>query len=125
MSDVFDLGRLGYRELRIAGELLLAYGEERPDAWDDTGVKLCFNPVSGMVFLTNQDFQVLALNGDKAEIFYALPYSGSEGFISELWDDFQSESIVHEDYEYLADYLKAEGMYKEARQVEEAMNDGK
>ena len=54
-----DLSEFGWRELKVAAELLTALIEQgAPDDFEPTGVRLMFNKRSGFVFLTNADFQV-------------------------------------------------------------------
>lgn len=120
-NDIFDLSRMGYRELAEASELLKAYTEARPEAWDDSGVKLAYNSYSGVVFLTNDISQELRLRDGNAEMYYWLSYAGEEGHIDELYESFKNGGIDPEDYEQLANYLEGEGMSKEADEVRKAM----
>jgi hypothetical protein len=46
-----------------------------------------FNTHSGNVFLTNAEFQVVMMNGDKLESFYTDFETGEEGFKEELSDE--------------------------------------
>lgn len=123
MEELLDLSKLGYREAEEAGKLLLAYTKSRPDNWYDEGVKLAFNSYNGNVFLLNDDYQVLMLNGDKAEIYYSLSCDGYEGFIEDLYDDFRNGNIDERNYDQLADYLEAENMTAEAEEVRQAIRD--
>jgi hypothetical protein len=80
-----DLSKFGWRERRIAAELLTAscdYGF--PDDFADDEVQIMMNTQSGNVFLTNADFQVAMMNGDKLESFYSCPECGHEGFKEEM-----------------------------------------
>jgi len=42
------------------------------------------NIQSGYVFLTNSEFQVAMMNGDKLEVFYTDFETGEEGFLEDL-----------------------------------------
>lgn len=121
MQDMYDLSNMGERKLERAGELLKAYAKGRPEAWVDTGVKLAFNAGSGVVFITNDEFQTLELRDGKAEMLYALYYDGTEGFIDELYASFKNGDIDEHNYDELARYLEGEGMTAEAEEVREAI----
>lgn len=121
MLDIYDISKMGYRELAEAGKLLEAYAEERPASWCDEGVRLACNSDSGCVFLTNEDGQVLMLYGDKVALSYSLTYGDNEGFIDELYEEFKNGDIDKQDYEELACYLEAEQMTDEAEQVHKAL----
>lgn len=83
-----NLGDFGWRELKIARDLLDKMIEEGlPDEFYDEGVEIMFNRHSGKVFLVNEEFQVAMLNGDELEMFYSCPECGAEGFADEIeWD---------------------------------------
>lgn len=113
-----DLSDFGYRELHLLNELITAMIEQGlPDDFYDDGVVPMFNAYSGNVFLTNSDYQVAMMNGDKLESFYYLSYHGTEGFADDLYYEFQSGNIAKEDCEQLADILEANGMTDEATNV--------
>ena len=78
------------RELRMAEELLhqLNCGN-LPDEFLRDEVTIMFNVQSGYVFLTNSDFQVAMMNGDKLEMWYNCPECGTEGFQEDI--DFNPE----------------------------------
>jgi hypothetical protein len=80
-----DLTKLGYRERKMAEELLHAWNEAGlPEDFDDNEVTIMMNTNSGYVFLTNSDFQVAMMNGDNLEMFYTDPETGEEGFLEDL-----------------------------------------
>jgi len=88
MSTTTDLSQFGYRERKMAAELLTASVEQGfPDDFDDDGVTVMMNMHSGNVFLTNADYQVAMLNGDKLESFYSCPQCGHEGFAEDMAHD--------------------------------------
>ena len=61
-------------------------------------------PNSGYVFLTNCDYQVAMLVGDRLESHYCTPYNGHEGFIEDLVDDIDN-SWNDEDIEFVMDIV--------------------
>lgn len=81
-------------------ELLLKEYREKglPKDFSPNEVVPTFNMNSGNVFLTNSEYQVAMLNGDKLESFYNCPQCGYEGFL---------EDMAHgEDDKYCQEYLK-------------------
>jgi len=96
-----DLAKFGWRERKMAAELLNAMCEQGlPVDFVNDEVTIMFNTHSGNVFLTNSEFQVAMMNGDKLESWYTLPYSGEEGFREDF--EGRSEDEFHpEDWEYL------------------------
>lgn len=82
-----DLTQFGYRERKLAEELLHAWNENGlPEDFHDENVTIMMNQYSGNVFLTNDEFQVAMMNGDSLESFYSCPECGHEGF-KEDFDD--------------------------------------
>jgi len=80
-----DFSKFGYRERKLAIELLIAWNEQGlPEDFLDDEVIIMMNTHSGNVFLTNADFQVAMMNGDKLESFYTDFETGQEGFKEEL-----------------------------------------
>lgn len=85
MTTTTDLTKFGYRERKLAEELLKAWREQGlPEDFYESEITIMFNTHSGCVFLTNSDFQVAMLNGDKLESFYTDFDTGEEGFKDEL-----------------------------------------
>ena len=102
-----NLAEFGYRELALAGEILTAYAD-RKDAcpyFTGEGVQLMMNTHSGNVFLTDEDCNVLMMNGNKLEGFYSNPYEGHEGFFEDLLNDW-NENWHEEDSDYLVRLAK-------------------
>ena len=102
MSTTTNLEDFGFRELKMAGELLSAYKDYDKDKtrfFDSEGVHVMFNMNSGYVFLTNSEYQVAMLNGDKLEDFFTCPICGHEGFL----EDMVHGEDDHECQEYLQD----------------------
>lgn len=101
--DYCDLAIFGERELLLASDLLRSYtlaGQRRdgvqynylPESWDDSGVKLAFNPNSGEVFLTNEDYQSLVNTDDGVAMWYFTPYYGVEGTLEEIAEAFINDA---------------------------------
>ena len=85
MSTTTDLSKFGYREwemLRDTLDAMIKHG--LPSDFENDGVHPMFNMNSGHVFLTNAEYQVAMLNGDKLESFYSCPECGHEGFRDEI-----------------------------------------
>lgn len=104
-----DFSEFGNRERRMATELLNAWETQGlpDDFWDDE-VTIMMNFGSGNVFLTNSEFQVAMMNGNKLESFYVTPYEGHEGFKDEL-QELDRESLNQDDIDFLVDI----GVFKE------------
>jgi hypothetical protein len=86
----------------MAAELLTASCNNGfPDDFNDDEVVLMMNMNSGNVFLTNSDYQVAMMNGDKLESFYSCPQCGHEGF---------KEDMAHDDGAECQRYLKDIGV---------------
>ena len=80
-----DFSRFGYREREMAEELLKAWREQGlPENFENDSVIIMMNLYSGNVFLTNADYQVAMMNGDRLESFYTDFETGEEGFKEEL-----------------------------------------
>jgi hypothetical protein len=83
-----NLSKFGWRERRMAATLLTAACDNGlPDDFDDDGMTICMNTYSGNVFLSNSDYDVAMMNGDKLESFYSCPECGHEGFKDEMQHD--------------------------------------
>jgi len=94
-----DLAQFGHREKKMAGVLLLAMNEQGlPQDFYDDEVTVMMNKNSGNVFLTNSDYQVAMMNGEKLESFYSCPICGHEGF--------KDEMVHNEDNIECQEYLK-------------------
>jgi len=84
-STTTDLAKFGYRERKMARELLQASEDQGfPEDFNDDEVTIMMNFNSGNVFFTNSDCQVAMMNGDKLESFYSCPNCGNEGFADEV-----------------------------------------
>ena len=86
MTTITDLAGFGFRELRMAAELLTAYCED-PPGFLGNGIRLMMNTYSGCVFLTDEDLNVAMMNGDRLEQFHVCPECGAEGFAEDMPDN--------------------------------------
>ena len=103
------LDKFGYRELAELNTLIQAYANagnyttdpadtskgkiyaELPESWYDNGVYPDFNPDSGMVFLSNSDYQTLVNTEYGLMMWYNTPYNGHEGTLFDL-----AEAVTHD-----------------------------
>jgi hypothetical protein len=100
-----NLEKMGYREMAEVKDILTAYMEYGvPSDFYNDGATIEFNPNSGYVFLTNSEYQVAMLVGDRLESWYITPYNGHEGFIEDLVDDVDN-SWNDEDIEFIANIV--------------------
>lgn len=100
MTTTTDLQDFGFRELRLAAELLTAYCE-RPPGWLGCGVHLMMNRMSGCVFLTDEDCNVAMMNGGALDAWLFTPYDGYEGFIDELTEQYGPDDLHADDADYI------------------------
>ncbi len=107
MSTTTNLADFGYRELDMAADLLKAYANGKgPDDFETEGVTLMMNQNSGNVFLTNEEAQVLMMNGDSLEMWHYTPYRGHEGFAEDLKAEYEAnpDDWHEDDIQYLIDF---------------------
>ena len=110
-----NLADFGHRERVELVRLLDAWNNNGlPEGFDCEGVRPAFNANSGNVFLVNAEYQTAMLSGDALELWHFLPYSGQEGFLSDLLDELEPESLNAEDLEYLQQYAPNFGTTEEA-----------
>lgn len=113
-----NLSDFGYRELEMLEELLRAMREQGlPEDFYNNEVHPMMNQISGNVFLTNSEYQVAMMNGDKLESFYTLSYHGREGFLDELLIDYNNGNIMEEDWEQLANICESNGEEEKAEEI--------
>ncbi len=75
------LSDFGPRERGMLVELLTAWKKQGlPENFYDYEVEAMMNRNSGNVFLTNEEFQVAMMNGDRLEMWHSCPNCGHEGF---------------------------------------------
>ncbi len=83
-----DFSKFGHRERKLAEQLLRAWNKQGlPEDFYNEEVTIMFNTHSGNVFLTNSEFQVAMMNGDRLESFYTDFETGEEGFKNELSEE--------------------------------------
>lgn len=75
----------------MAAELIQGYSENSHLLGD--GISLTFNLNSGYVFLTDDEFNVAMMNGDKLEIFHTCFNCGNEGFAEDFKSGEESETL--------------------------------
>lgn len=76
-----DLADFRSRERWLLVELLTAWDKQAlPEDFYDDEVRPMMNRNSRNVFLTNSEFQVAMMNGDKLEMWHRCPNCGHEGF---------------------------------------------
>lgn len=73
-----DFCGFGYRELDLAADLLKKQADEPADFLGDD-IKVCFNANSGMVFLSDEDYNVAVEENGKLVQFFTCPECGAEG----------------------------------------------
>ena len=113
-----NLSDFGYRELEMLEELLRAMREQGlSEDFYNNEVHPMMNQISGNVFLTNSEYQVAMMNGDKLESFYTLSYHGREGFLDELLIDYNNGNIMEEDWEQLANICESNGEEEKAEEI--------
>lgn len=77
-NTMCDLSKFGYRELSEASILLKLYSEDCTEFLGD-GLTLNFNPNSGCVFLSDEDYNVAVEENGKLVQFFSCPQCGNEG----------------------------------------------
>jgi hypothetical protein len=76
-----DISDFGSRERAMLVDLLIAWEKQGlPDDFYEDEVVPMMNKNSGNVFLTNSEYQVAMMNGDRLESFYSCFNCGHEGF---------------------------------------------
>lgn len=81
MSTTTNIADFGYSELKELRRLIDAWMDQGlPEDFEGFEVHPMMNKNSGKVFLTNDEYQVAMMNGDKLESWYCCGYCGHEGF---------------------------------------------
>ena len=84
-SVTTDLADFGMREHETTRDLLHAWIEfGLPDDFEHDEVRVALNMGSGIVFLTNAEFQVAVLRDGYLVSWYSSPFSGHEGTAADL-----------------------------------------
>ena len=95
------LENFGNRELRQASKLLEALIEQECPIYKSE--LSLFLGHDGNVYLTNDDYELAGMNGNKLDKWHYLPYSGEEGYLKDLLSYLNEYNT--EDREYLKSYL--------------------
>jgi hypothetical protein len=95
MTTTTNLSDFGNRERAIAIELMTEWNNGNLPSdfkvgFEENNVQIMMNTTSGNVFLTNDEYQVAMMNGEKLESYYTSPYNGIEGFYDDLVDKYES-----------------------------------
>lgn len=107
-----DFAKFGYRERKMAEELLRAWNDNGlPENFDDEGVTIMMNMNSGNVFLTNENCDVAMMNGDELESWYFCPYCGHEGFAEDMQHEPEDRDCT--------DYMRSIGVIADEDEAEE------
>lgn len=79
-----NLADFGYSERAELIRLLNAWHTQGlPEDFYNEDVHAMMNTNSGYVFLTNSEYEVAMMNGDKLERWYNCPNCGHEGFLED------------------------------------------
>ena len=90
-----DLAKFGSRERKMTEDLLKAWREQGlPIDFYDENVTIMMDTNSGNVFLTDSEYQVARMNGDRLESFYSCPYCGHKGFIEDMEHEPEDEKCT-------------------------------
>lgn len=92
------------RERELALELWnLLYEDKLTDLarayFDDQTAEVFFNSNSGYVFLSDEDYNTVMINGGELDLFISTPYKGVEGFFDEVIEEYGD--MHKEDKEYI------------------------
>lgn len=92
-----DISKFGQRERELAKKLLSVYGtkDDRTKHLGD-GIQVFMNRDSGYVFLSDEDYNVALLNGNKLEDFHSCPNCGNESVASQFRNDFDDVECCKE-----------------------------
>lgn len=117
MNDTYteDLSKFGYIEKAEARDLINALNDKKtPKDFNLCGVKVAFNMMSGFVFLTNDEYEVVMID-DEGELysFYSSPYEGREGCFEDLLSEYEDMHV--KDKEWFEDIAKNIGRQNEIK----------
>lgn len=104
-----DLNKFGFREKDMMIDLFQLYRDNKisnlaHDYFDFGTMKPAFNMNYGIVFLTDDDYNMLMENDGKLDLFLTTPHDGHEGFYDELI--LEIKDYHPEDQKYLNDIGK-------------------
>lgn len=89
MQNTQNLADFGIRERDEAALLLTTLNSPSDDTehFGSNGVVVEFNPMSGNVFLVDEDYNVAMMRGNQLEDFHTCPNCGGEGLQSEFREE--------------------------------------
>jgi len=89
MNNTQDLSLFGNIEREEAALLLttLNSSNDLTKYFGSSGVAVEFNPMSGMVFLVDEDYNAAVMNGHSLEDFHICPNCGAESVSSDFKED--------------------------------------
>lgn len=93
MHNTQNLADFGMIERDEAGTLLKTLGsyKDKTQFFGDRGVAVEFNPMSGMVFLVDGDYNVAVMDGEFLVDFITCPNCGGESTGPDFRDDCTDE----------------------------------
>jgi len=102
----------GIAEIREGADMLRMYLMDdmtsiANDYFVDEDVQLGFNDGSGIVFITNSEYQVLVRAGNELDLFIVLPWTGKEGSLDDLLSDlkYNADDFEYDDLDELSNYI--------------------
>lgn len=98
LSEMYQLLEL-YAKDKISNLACDYFGEVK---------RVGFNQKSGNVWLEDEDYNCLMINGDRLDLFISTPYNGIEGFLDDILNEYDLDDIHVEDKEYLLTLKKGE-----------------
>ena len=104
-----DFSDWGYRDIADAATILELWSDQKltrlADYYfdNDGSITVNFNQNSGIVFLSNSDYQVLVESDGKLELFITTGWTGQEGTLDDLADD-ADDSWEKDDLEEVLSY---------------------
>lgn len=105
-----NIADFGARERGELQDLLKAWDVQGlPEDFIEERVRPAFNRNSGFVFLTNEDYEVAMMNGEKLESFYSCPECG--------WEGFKEDMLHNPENKECREYLKSIGIETKVRKV--------
>lgn len=107
MDFNFDFGNLTRTEIKELAELLTAYAdgnftETAENYFYTQGVEPYYGS-DGVIYLRNEEWQLLGLNNGELDMIIGTPYSGYEGYLQDLIFDLDSSWDI-EDVCYIVGY---------------------
>lgn len=100
-----ELNFTGHRELALQDELLNLYKSNKLTSLASAHFgelkRVGCNVNSGNVWLEDEDYNCLMVNGEELDLFISTPYSGIEGFLDDILNEYPLNELHDDDAEYL------------------------